>query len=117
MPDAPSVSRAPTAAPAAPTAQAATAPRIVGNDDPRWARTPMTRLALTIIIPNSTPPKYGAVTKLAIRETKIGGRVEMIEDVSGNSHALDLNCTELRRLAEHANRIARIVSKRPDWKP
>lgn len=73
----------------------------------------MVRLALSIVL----PAEGGRPGKLTIRETSIGARVTVLEAGGGIEKSVDLNVRELRVLAEHANRVARTVARRPEWKP
>ena len=78
--------------------------------DPRFARVPMVRLAMTLVVPG------GHGGEVSVRETTEGGRVT-VTDANGFDRSLDLNVVELRTLAQHANTVARRVARRPEWKP
>jgi hypothetical protein len=78
--------------------------------DPRFARIPTVRHALTLVVPGA------GGGKVSVRETTNGARVT-VTDENGFARSLDLNVVELRTLAQHANRIARRVAFRPDDTP
>jgi hypothetical protein len=99
----------PVASPPKPSASDAPIVEPVATDT-RF-RTPQVRMGLILIVP--TKDKTGS---LAITETKHGGLVTL-KDGSGIERDLALSVSELRKLAEHANRIATLVAKRPEWKP
>lgn len=82
--------------------------------DPRFARIPRTRQAWTLIVSDHAKQADGRIT---VTETAYGGRVSIVEIGSGIEHEIVLNVTELRTLAAHAQRIARRVANRPEWKP
>jgi hypothetical protein len=86
------------------------APEFTTGNDPRF-RTPKTRMGLILIL----PIKDGTVGTITITETLHGGEVRL--ERGGIERGLSLSVSDLRALAEHANRIATKVSKRPDWKP
>jgi hypothetical protein len=92
---------------------APTSPRPAPEPDPRYARTPTIRQAWAIIIKDPAM-KAGSIT---IFENKSGARVTIEETHGGSDRSIDLNVVELRALADHANRIARRVASRPEYRP
>lgn len=90
------------------------APRLI-DEDPRFARNPMVRYAMTILVPVSENPTKFA--RIAIREWSSGGIVEINDGDSGIERSIRLNVRELRQLADHCNRIARRVANRPETRP
>jgi hypothetical protein len=89
-----------------------TKPRPAPEPDPRFARVPLIRQAWALTVPKGAPMN-GRIT---ILENKYGGRVTLQEgDLSERS--VELNVIELRALADHANRIARRVASRPEYRP
>jgi hypothetical protein len=83
--------------------------------DPRFDRVPTVRQGWVLVIPSAESLKYPG--RLAITETTTGGQVRLVEVGSGVAHKVELNVAELRALADHANRIARRVARRPERKP
>jgi len=90
-----------------------TRPRPAPEPDPRFARVPLIRQAWSLIVPRGSPMS-GRIT---ILENKHGGRVTLEEDSGGSERSVELNVIELRALADHANRIARRVASRPEYRP
>ena len=101
--------------PDAATTAAPTPTPIRTGDDPRFARTPMVRQAMILLVP--TEPPGGKFGKVELREVKHGGRLTIEEPGSGIERSIDLNVREMRQLSDHLNRIARRVATRPEWKP
>jgi hypothetical protein len=93
----------------APSPAAANAPTLALPAEP-W---PVVRYAMTVVVP-STTGKPGRVT---VQERSTGGRLIIQEDGSGIERSVDLTVQELRRVADHLQRIARRVARRPSYRP
>ena len=83
------------------------------DEDPRFARWPTVRHSMILLIPIPS----GGTAKIALTETKSGGRLEITEAGSAFEKAVNLNCLELRQLSDFCNRIARRVALRPEHRP